>query len=90
MWTHRTVPPIESSTGLASICLSTGRGSIGLLTFCPLTGDVWPLFSPALPFVVRPLLKRLNDSRKDFFKDFRREIGPSPAPDKSNFEFRDQ
>lgn len=85
--TQRMVPPIESSTGRASICLSTGRASTGLPIFCPLTGDAWPLLSPVLAFVVRPLLKRRNDSLRDFFNDFRREMGPSPAPDRSEIVF---
>lgn len=30
---------------------------------------------------LRPLRKRRNDSRKDFLKDFRRDMGWSPTPD---------
>lgn len=31
----------------------------------------------------RPFLNLLNDSLRDFLKDFRREMGVSPAPDRS-------
>lgn len=84
-----------SSTGLASICLSTGLASRGENgpspsppppDFLPL-GDVAPaagvLEGDAARLVERPLRKRLNDSRNDFLKDLRREIGVSPAPERS-------
>lgn len=82
--TQRTILPKESSTGLASICLSIGRASEGLAGLCALLGEVGLLLSPAPALVVDlPLLSRRNDSRRDFLNDLRREIGASPAPDKS-------
>lgn len=82
--------PIASSTGLASICRSTGFASKGLTSsdggnFLD-GGDVGVLLWGLLVFcrlVERPLRRRRNDSRNDFLKDLRREIGVSPAPVRS-------
>lgn len=44
-------------------------------------GDCAPLFSPCLPDL--PFRSLLKDSRSDFLKDFRLEIGASPTPERS-------
>lgn len=82
-----------SSTGLASICLSIGLASSGENgasasppPFFP-EGDVGPavgvFVGEAARLVERPLRSLLNDSRSDFLKDLRRDIGVSPAPERS-------
>lgn len=68
---HRTIEPIPSSAGLASICRSIGRVSaMGVVA------------APGLLRVDRPLRKRRNDSRNVFLNDLRRESA-SPASVKS-------
>lgn len=86
---QRTNDPIESSTGLASICRSTGLASSGVnVSSCcagfRTTGAF--CFSSLLLSVLRcdlPFLSRRKDSLSDFLNDFRREIGESPAPVRS-------
>lgn len=77
--------PIASSTGRASICLSIGFASKGLnvssLAGLRAGGDVaCPEAGELVGFlrVDRPLRNLLKDSRNDFLKDLRREIGVSP------------
>lgn len=94
---HLTKEPMESSAGRASICLSTGLGSRGLNVssaaggFLPV-GEVAGccLFSSLLAFLLveRPFLNLLKDSLSDFLKDFRREIGVSPAPVRSKTDLK--
>lgn len=47
-------------------------------------GDCAPLFSPCLPDL--PFRSRLKDSRSDFLKDFRLDIGASPTPERSVYK----
>lgn len=80
-----------SSTGLASICLSTGLASNGENVPAPSASfpvrfGVVPdglLVGEAALLVDLPFLNLLNDSLKDFLNDLRREIGVSPAPERS-------
>lgn len=86
---------MASSDGRASICLSTGLGSRGLnVSSAPAgflaVGEVAGCcLSSLLAFlrVERPFLNLLKDSLSDFLNDFRREIGVSPAPVRSEKKF---
>lgn len=80
------------STGLASsglngaeLSLSEGGsfrpgGDVGVV---PPDGDVAAFVGEAALLVDLPFRRRRKDSRSDFLKDLRRDIGVSPAPERS-------
>lgn len=77
-----------ASSGLNGAELSLSEvGSfrlVGETAVVALLGDVGVVAAGELARRVdRPFRKRRNDSRNDFLKDFRREIGVSPAPERS-------